>query len=448
MSNLPPVYFNSDEDSFAFTTARVRWFKIVQDAIDDIEIQIKSGSNAFKSQGSIIIEELKVLKEDLQNDGKITGFPEDTEVDAYKSYNLELKDKNYTWLTGPWLVLENYLYRLINYYFVSRSEWFNYDIFANLKSNSFKESVAGVTELAIHYYQLNEQLHSKVDDESLKVLFREFAEISLWGNATDLSLLATATLEDIKSVQGAKARKDSEDKILVNKIDEAWDALKSSSKPIKRVDFVLDNAGFELYTDLIYSLFLLDSKLADEIVLHTKDIPWMVSDVNIKDFYDLLRLLKDEATFKEHRKELNFLVNKLEYLNNAGKLNLRTSPFWTLDCDFHRISPSETKFFAADVYNDLINSSLVIFKGDMNYRKLTGDRRWPSTTPFVDSIGPLASENLKILSLRTIKADVLVDLQEGVYESITNEWAKSNENKLSWLYSGKYAVISFSNGSK
>lgn len=423
----------------------------MQDAVDDVEKALDTAPQDTKhhSQGAEIVKLLQDLKKDIESDGVILGFEDDSTL-VHQSYNAELKGKNYTWLTGPWLVLENYLYRAINEFFVTRSEWFNYDIFDNLKSDSFNESVHGVTELATRYYQLVEKLNSKVeiDEESLKLLFFEFAEISLWGNATDLSLLATATLEDIKSIQGAKARKDSEDKILTNDLDQAWEELRSTKKPLKRVDFVLDNSGFELYTDLIFGLFLIDLKLADQIVLHTKDIPWMVSDVNIKDFYKLLSLLRDDTVFKEHRKELDFLINKIEFLNNNGSILLRTSPFWTLDHDFHKISPSETKFGGAQVYHDLLESSLVIFKGDMNYRKLTGDRRWPSTTPFVDSIGALASEGLKVLALRTVKADVILSLKEGIYEQVTNEWGKSNENKLGWLSSGKYAVISFSNGLK
>ena len=48
----------------------------------------------------------------------------------------------------------------------------------------------------------------QANDEVLHLLFKEFIDISLWGNATDLSLLAgNVTLEDIKSVQGAEVRK-------------------------------------------------------------------------------------------------------------------------------------------------------------------------------------------------------------------------------------------------
>ncbi|GAA5918366.1 hypothetical protein JCM6882_007301, partial [Rhodosporidiobolus microsporus] len=104
--------------------------------------------------------------------------------------------------------------------------------------------------------------------------------------------------------------------------------------------------------------------------------------------------------------------------------------FWTAPssfCDLPAVAPQ--------LLAELQKSSLVIFKGDLNYRKLTSDAWWPTTTPFSTALGPLKGL-FPLLSLRTCKADVVVGLEEGVEERV-------KEEDGAWRRNGKYAVVSF-----
>lgn len=65
------------------------------------------------------------------------------------------------------------------------------------------------------------------------------------------------TEEQIKSLQstGGDHLAATEKNILGNNLNELWDAVKElRDKTGGRIDFVLDNAGFELYCDCVYGM--------------------------------------------------------------------------------------------------------------------------------------------------------------------------------------------------
>lgn len=330
-------------------------------------------------------------------------------------------------------------------------------------------------ELANRYNDLSEQLADKAATKALseeerdaaeKLLFIEMCDICLWGNATDLSLLTNLTYDDIQKLQGSEARKKNESNILVNDLEAAYAVLKaaekSNPKGERRVDIVLDNSGFELYVDLILAGYLLQSGLATHVVLHPKDIPWFVSDVTPSDFGALLNALSGAKSFFETPSEdekakdetpeplssadvnaLQKLFQNWAGLYAEGKIVLRPNSFWTLPGGYWRLPA-----VAPDLFGDLKTSELVIFKGDLNYRKLTGDVAWDPTTPFSTAVGPLGpGSGMRTLALRTCKADVVVGLSPGVDEKLrSTDGGGGDTGKRAWAWSGKYAVVSFMDG--
>lgn len=290
--------------------------------------------------------------------------------------------------------------RRISSVFKKTQKWRSYDIFARQKMATFKSSRPAVLELASRYREIVTELESKHTikgaktpeelEEAEKVLFIEMCEICLWGNATDLSLLTNLTYEDIQKLQGSEARKNSEKNILVNDLDKAFKVLSAAQKAgqkERRVDIVLDNAGFELFVDLILAGYLLASGLATNIVFHPKSIPWFVSDVLPQDFAALIQALADPQGFysalsddaeesgtrtpplsESEVSNLQFLFQHWSTFHAEGQLALRPNNFWTAGGSFWRLPKTEP-----ELAEDLKESELVIFKGDLNYRKLTAD---------------------------------------------------------------------------
>lgn len=78
----------------------------------------------------------------------------------------------------------------------------------------------------------------------------------------------------------------------------------------------------------------------------------------------------------------------------------------------------------------------MIFKGDLNHRKLTYDCAAPASTPFDVAIGPMANAAgaPRVASLRTIKSDVVVGL--GLAGDEIAE--KLDQAEPGWKISGKY----------
>ncbi|KAH3899871.1 putative methyltransferase SCDLUD_004170 [Saccharomycodes ludwigii] len=483
-TSIPPVFHNNDKGTFGYYTATERWPIIISNCINDLDNHLNQlSANLLKegvadyelieSSGKVIKNKILALRKDIvKGDVLLEKFPEKliAKRPIYKDFNLYLENpddgqppNSLTWANSGWLFSEVYLYNRIHQYFLESGSayWIKqFDIFNAVKQSTFKSSIYGVLELAIKYKNLHPKFINELtynaegtNLDTLQILFNEFVEISLWGNATDLSLLTNATLEDIKSIQGAEARKKSESKILINDTKRAWEHLLSSNKNEKsgkRVDIICDNSGFELYADLLLALFLLDTRIVDKVVFHSKDIPYMVSDVMNKDLTILLNDLMDPSFFPRNDNTnddpFTFLADHvIEYLNSE-KIIIKDDPFWTNYFDYWSIDSNSE---GSAIYNEFIESktSLIIFKGDLNYRKLTGDRRWDRTTPFKAAIGPLSHNGLPILSLRTCKADVVVGLSDGVDEKLCKEWeALGHEYGSWWCSSGKWAVICFSEG--
>jgi len=231
----------------------------------------------------------------------------------------------------------------------------------------------------------------------------------------------------------------------------------------RRIDIVLDNAGFELVTDLCLAELLLAHDLTDVVHFHVKSMPWFVSDVTCDDWdwtlsqlsQGVMGVASDTSLIREPTasdsgpecspvgsechlglRESSFddpesIGHRFKGHIVDGSWVLKTNSFWTLPYDF-----SELKSFEPRLYADLSLSDLIIFKGDLNYRKLTGDLKWPVTTSFEEALCGFSPAPL--VTLRTLKCDLVV----GITTERAETAAAENDD---WMLSGSNGVIQYFN---
>ncbi|KAJ5628813.1 hypothetical protein N7490_011041 [Penicillium lividum] len=226
--------------------------------------------------------------------------------------------------------------------------------------------------------------------------------------------------------------------IVDNDTDDVWTHLqRTAGQASRQIDIVLDNAGFEFFTDVLYAAYLLEAGISTSVRLHTKEFPSFVSDVISTDVEPLFEHLDSSECFPD-RLYLEQLIPKLRKFFQSGAITTTSYPFWTTPFSFHEM-PSK----ALALFKELQNSYLVIFKGDLNYRKLTRDGLWPHTTTYEEALGPLGKQSgVKTLSPRTNKSDVCVGVPTQSKIDALNEEAPGG----AWIRNGKHAVVSFNEG--
>ena len=162
--------------------------------------------------------------------------------------------------------------------------------------------------------------------------------------------------------------------ILADHSQQLWELL-SAQHDNRRLDIVLDNSGFELFCDLCFAEWLLSVNLVSQVVLHCKQLPWFISDATQRDVNWTL-----DQLISSNNPSLCSLGRKWKSRLEDGAFLLTDHPFWTSSYSYDAMKEK-----AADLYTFLGESRVALFKGDLNHRKLIGDRNWLYTKPFSDA---------------------------------------------------------------
>lgn len=328
------------------------------------------------------------------------------------------------WFDDPWLWMECYLYRRIQEAALMCSLLKGFDVFAQQKRDAFKSSYKAMSELTMYLLDVINKFKGHVSEPEIREYFTEFLQVSLWGNKCDLSISSGQVMtHDHNPMAQLLALKH---RLLIDDTSKAYGILcraaVEKNKKV-RVDIVLDNAGFELVTDLCLAEFLITSELASRIVFHAKSMPWFVSDVTLEDW---------DWTLNNMRRMNHIAINQLcqrwqGYLQDKTWV-VETHDFWTMPNTYNEMIKE-----SPELHTNLSHSDFILFKGDLNYRKLVSDRQWDPTTQFKRALRSFHPASL--CSLRTLKSDCVVGLNPGQAEAAESKDAN-------WMINGDWAVIS------
>ena len=301
-----------------------------------------------------------------------------------------------SWYAVPFLWAESFFYRTLLDavgYFVP-GPWQGIDPF-----EPFKSAELATPELAADLAALDDP---PADRDAALVA------ASVWGKRADLGFRISACGPEADP--GALVADQSE--VLWRLLDDQRDDGGPGA-----VCLVADNAGRELVPDLVLADQLLETGRARTVALHVKAYPYYVSDATTADVTAALRRLlaaPGEAARIGHR---------LWAAMAGGTLTVHAHPFSVAPWSYDRMPADLAAEFAA--------ATVTIMKGDLNYRRLVGDRTWDPLTPFEAATdyfpGPVAA-------LRTLKSDVVVGLSTEVV-------AHLDATEKTWRTNGNHALV-------
>jgi uncharacterized protein with ATP-grasp and redox domains len=396
---LPEPLRGADPDSFAHSSVAVRLKKILRQTLEE-----NAFSNKQRESLELLLEEIPGGKIKLLSD---RSAPDTSAWDGYIHPYLGLN-----WLEAPWFFIENYFYRRIlegSGYF-ERGKGYGLDPFRYQKHTGFESSVDQIQTLCS---QLNRMLESQGQIPS-PTTAKAMLYSSLWGNQVDLSLWPTGEDQrpdhaDLAEAQAYLLADDTNDLINIYPVNEGgW----------KRVDVLVDNAGFELVADLCLADYLLSAGICKRVRIHVKAHPTFVSDAVASDVERTIRRI----SFL-NGKDSQMVGKRLLDYASQDRLEIAGSFFWN--------SPLPSWEMPGSLRNELSGSDLTISKGDANYRRFLGDRHWPYTLAFKEV---MAYYPAPFLALRVMKSEVVLGLKEAQLQ-------KAPQADPDWMVSGRWGLI-------
>eukprot|EP00607_Mallomonas_marina_P005148 CAMPEP_0182429444 /NCGR_PEP_ID=MMETSP1167-20130531/28964_1 /TAXON_ID=2988 /ORGANISM="Mallomonas Sp, Strain CCMP3275" /LENGTH=407 /DNA_ID=CAMNT_0024613153 /DNA_START=169 /DNA_END=1392 /DNA_ORIENTATION=+ len=395
--------------------------EIIPRIIEDNSEELLKPTSPLRSEAFMMLNDLKSSLE-FGRSAFLRGISDSgPDLDVWDEILFSVPNEERNWLDSPWIISEFYFYRRVMEVF----KFFEtqYDPFTKQKVNGLLEALSSIEDVASRLPGLLEQ--------DVKVATEIAIKTSLWGNKMDLSLWpaskqsSNSGVAETHDVSYGATIAAGRQYLLDDHTEEAINQLmkaKASGKPVD-VAIIVDNAGYELVTDLLLGHVLLALNVADTVTFHTKAHPTFVSDATTSDVLytiDALKSSQDGVT----RDATAAVANTMQSYVDNKRFRVVDDLFWC--------QPTAMWDMPSRVQKKFSDSAITFVKGDANYRRLLGDREWPLDKP-ADSVLSYWKP-MPVCALRTCKAE----LGCGIPVSEQERAAAEDPN---WLVSGRWGVV-------
>ncbi len=397
--NLPPFFSTGDRGSFALDTIKHRKPAIIDQIIR---------SKCFLKRER---DSLHSLKDEMENGTIVDPFVESSfKTEGVEKRAVQMWRKDLTLYTGkiwfdiPFYFAEAYLYLRILIavgYYDPGSRNYLEDPFSHFKERELLAGGGGLEmgRLIVKSFDIS---HDSSE------VFAKLIYNSLWGNRIDLSLfkIAERSRGRLLSVQ--------ENSLIIDHSQKLVELLQKA----RTVDIILDNVGQELVCDLITVWYLLTTSHEGAVNLHAKKHPIYVSDSMIKDIENTIEVLVSDKN-----QILSKIGQDLRVFIETDRIVLYDHFFWSGSLHYPDLP--------AEIVDILERSDLVLFKGDVNYRRLLSDRRWEPGDRMKDIVDYFP---VTFATLRTMKSEAVVDISQDLLKTL-------NERDPEWRVNGERGII-------
>ncbi|KAL4110118.1 hypothetical protein PRIC1_001811 [Phytophthora ramorum] len=365
-------------------------------------------------------QRLLQLADDMVNDAVIplpSQYPEESAKSPTSAqWETLLAGKGYTWQNSPWFMCEQYMFHLV----LLLAEYYTtgIDPFHPSKVAELEEDTPWALLQTAVGLSAQEEASSQSHHDQLK----RFMKLCLWGNKAD------GCYKEVKdTISGADASLEFDDALLlVDHSDKVISYLEQKARETGGdaqklgVQYINDNSGTELLLDLALADHLLGHGWCGKVTLNVKVEPMYVSDATPADVLEHIA----EMQRSTRTSEVQALGERLAEYVEKEQLVVRPDIFWNRYTYYWEM-PTELQTRLAR------EATLVIIKGDLNYRRLLGDRLWPPSTPVEEAVPYFPTA---FVSFRTLKSNPVVGIPADIVSRLEKEDVK-------WRYNGKRGTI-------